>query len=176
MLLAAILTSACSGVLRGTITDAETGRPIPGAVFVVQWTKRFSLLNVGPQHLHRLEEAATDEDGHFEINAGPGLNLNPFRWVNRWDVCAYAPGYYLWPNYYPGAYKVAAEHLSGADGSATALSIDLRPIESPSRAKDEAHLPLLLHHDAPRSRIPLLVRAVNGERRRFGLPLYPAPD
>jgi hypothetical protein len=166
---------ACSTTYHGTITDAETKQPISGAVVVVQWAKRFPLGDT-PTHYHRLEETATDANGHFEISACPGINMNPFLWIDTHHVFAYAPGYFPWPDYYKGGHAAAAEHVSKQmTGQSAALAIALRPIETPNRAKAEAHLPLFLEHDAPRSRIPLLIRAVNGERRRFNLPLYPEP-
>jgi hypothetical protein len=175
--LSLVMTGAsfgCSATYYGTITDAETRQPISGAVVVVQWTKRFPFGDT-PTHHHRLEETATDANGHFEISACPGINMNPFLWVDTRHVLAYAPGYFPWPDYYKGGHIAASEHISEQmNGRAAPLAIALRPIDS--ARPDLADLPVFLTPDAPRGNIPLLVRSVNVERRRLGLPLYREPD
>lgn len=83
------LITACYGSMTGTVTDAETGKPIEGAVVLVEWTKK---KGIGDYHTESVKvvEAVTDKEGKFTVS---GI-LDPF--VDSPDVTVYKKGYVAW--------------------------------------------------------------------------------
>jgi len=79
--------------MNGTVVDAETGKPIEGAVVLVEWTKRHG---IGDYHTESVKviEVLTDKDGKFKVS---GI-LDPF--VDPPDVTVYKKGYVAWNNKY----------------------------------------------------------------------------
>jgi hypothetical protein len=86
------------GRMTGTVVDAETGKPIEGAVVLVEWTMTKGL---GLTHTtsYKVTEMVTDNDGRFTVYTVP----NPL--VNAPDITVYKKGYVAWssrwifPNY-----------------------------------------------------------------------------
>jgi len=85
------LTISYLKAITGTIVDAETGKPIEGAVVLVEWTKQ---IGIGDYHTESMwvVETATDRAGKF-IALGP---FHPF--VDPVDVTVYKKGYVAWNN------------------------------------------------------------------------------
>lgn len=83
------LTSGCYGSIIGTVVDAETSKPIEGAVVLGEWTKRHG---IGDYHTESVKvvEVVTDKEGKFKIS---GI-LDPF--VDPPDVTVYKKGYICW--------------------------------------------------------------------------------
>ena len=78
-----------AGRMTGTVVDAESGKPIEGAIVLVEWTMK---KGIGLTHTtsYSAKEKVTDRDGRFSVNAV----LNPF--VNAPDVTIYKKGYVAW--------------------------------------------------------------------------------
>jgi len=85
-----VMTSLLKSI-SGTVVDTETGRPIEGAVVLVEWTRR---QGIGDYHTVsvRAGETVTDKEGKFRVY-GP---LHPF--VDPADVTVYKKGYVAWNN------------------------------------------------------------------------------
>lgn len=83
--------SASSKGLSGTVVDAETGKPIEGAVVLVEWTRK---TGIGDKHTVSVKvvEKVTDKEGKFSV-AG---TFKPF--VDPPDVTVYKKGYVAWNN------------------------------------------------------------------------------
>jgi len=77
--------------ISGTVIDAETGKPIEGAVVLVEWTKA---VGIGDYHTCsvKIVEKITDKKGKF-IVFGP---FQPF--FDPVDVTIYKKGYVAWNN------------------------------------------------------------------------------
>lgn len=84
-----LLLSACYGGIPGKVVDAETGKPIEGAVVLVEWDiiKGFGLSYT---ERYKVFETVTNEDGWFTF---PGV-LNPL--VNSPNLVIYKKGYFGW--------------------------------------------------------------------------------
>ena len=84
-----LLLSACYGGIPGKVVDAETGKPIEGAVVLVEWdiTKGFGLSYT---ERYKVFETVTNENGWFTL---PGV-LNPL--VNPPNLVIYKKGYFAW--------------------------------------------------------------------------------
>jgi hypothetical protein len=75
--------------ITGTVIDAETLKPIEGAVVMVEWTKQ---VGFGEYHTESVKviEAVTDKNGRVSLE---GI-FNPL--VDPPDVAVYKPGYVTW--------------------------------------------------------------------------------
>lgn len=75
--------------IKGRVIDAETGKPIEGAVVLVEWTKTkgFGLTYT---ESYKAAEAVSDKEGKFTL---PGC-YSPF--VNEPNVTIYKKGYVAW--------------------------------------------------------------------------------
>jgi len=92
--------------IEGTVVDAETGKPIEGAVVLAEWTitRGIALTATEP---YEAVEMTTTKNGKFNINIHV---LNPF--VNKPDLTIYKAGYVCWNNkfIFPG-YKPIGEYM-----------------------------------------------------------------
>ena len=92
ILFAVIISASGCGIrnlVKGQVVDAETGKPIEGAVVLVEWdiTKGFGLSYT---ERYKVFETVTNENGWFTL---PGV-LNPL--VNPPNLVIYKKGYFAW--------------------------------------------------------------------------------
>ena len=78
--------------IEGTVVDAETGKPIEGAVVLAEWTITKGI-GLTATESYMIVETVTDRNGKFKINA---YVLNPF--VNKPRLTLYKAGYTAWNN------------------------------------------------------------------------------
>lgn len=88
--LVGIATSLLKSI-SGMVADAETGKPIEGAVVLAEWTRR---VGIGDYHTVsvRVGETFTDKEGKF-WTSGP---IHPF--ADPPSVTVYKKGYVAWNN------------------------------------------------------------------------------
>lgn len=86
--------------ITGTVVDAETGKPLEGAVVLAEWTKTKGL-GLTYTESYKVVEVVTDKEGKFTI---PGV-MSPL--VDPPSVTIYKKGYVAWNNNYifPGYQK-----------------------------------------------------------------------
>lgn len=98
VLCATIVLYLLFGSMTGIVVDAETGKPIEGAVIAVKWTVTKGMPGLTYGLDYKISEAVTDKAGKFRI-WGP---LNPL--VNPPIVVVYKRGYVAWLSYgiFPG--------------------------------------------------------------------------
>jgi len=95
IIIAALLAGYIKGCaylpITGTVVDAETGKPIEGAVVLVEWTIK---KGIGDKHTEsvKVAEVLTDKDGKFDL---PGC-YRPF--VEAPDLTIYKRGHVAWNN------------------------------------------------------------------------------
>jgi hypothetical protein len=82
--------SAESKIITGTVIDAETGKPIEGAVVLVEWTKAEGVPGLASTKSYKVVEAVTDKDGKFSVENVKKLLIDPP------DVAVYKKGYVTW--------------------------------------------------------------------------------
>lgn len=91
--------SANSSGISGTVIDAEAGKPIEGAVVLVEWTKTkgFGLTHT---ESYKVVEVLTDKDGKFKVPGVSALFAEP-------HLTIYKKGYVAWNDEYifPGYKK-----------------------------------------------------------------------
>jgi hypothetical protein len=79
--------------LKGQVLDAESGKPIAGAVVLGVWTKKAGLPGLHHTDLVGVKEVETNDQGWFELEKPAG----PFHEDGE-SVTVYKPGYVAWNN------------------------------------------------------------------------------
>ena len=88
------LVGSCNAEISGTVVDAETGKPIEGAVVLVEWTMTKGVPGMSHTKPYEVEEKLSKKDGTFNIRKLLNPLLNPPR------VTIYKKGYVAWNNEY----------------------------------------------------------------------------
>lgn len=91
ILLLALISIGCDREFKGKVVDAETDRPIEGAVVLVEWLTIKGLPGLTHTESVKVIEAVTDKDGKFTIVGA--LKQAP-------HVTVYKKGYVAWNNKY----------------------------------------------------------------------------
>lgn len=86
-----LFTTGCYGTLKGKVIDAETGKPIEGAVAMAEWTKTKGLGNTYTVSA-KVVEAVSDKEGNVVLE-GCWCPL-----ANKPDLTIYKKGYVAWNN------------------------------------------------------------------------------
>lgn len=86
------IVAGCYQGINGTVVDEETGKPIEGAVVLVEWTITCGLPGLTHTKSYKVIEVVTDKEGKYLIS---GL-YNPF--VDAPDLTIYKNGYVAWNN------------------------------------------------------------------------------
>jgi hypothetical protein len=169
-------TAQAAGPWTGRIVDFDTGEPVEGVVVLAVWERTIPGIGDAVDRFHRAYETVTDRDGQFEIPAYTAINLLPFiSPIHGPYVMIFKPGYLYWrrsgatflgpddnrpvkevPGDYPlhhykfrfGAHYLALPKLKTREERLENL---------PGLSGIDGHL------------IPLLVQAINKERRKLGL-------
>ena len=88
------MVGGCSAEITGTVVDAETGKPIEGAVVLVEWTMNKGVPGMSNTKPYEIEEITSKSDGTFKIK----ILLNPLLNLPRMTI--YKKGYVAWNNEY----------------------------------------------------------------------------
>lgn len=95
LILILLFNSACFEHYPGitcTVIDAETGKPIEGAVVLVEWTKKeYGIIDYNTESV-KVVEVVTDKEGKFKVS---GI-LRPF--IDPPNMTIYKKGYVAWNN------------------------------------------------------------------------------
>ena len=96
-----VCLTGCYPAITGRIIDAETERPIEGAVVLVEWTKTVGLPGLTHAETYKVVEVVTDNNGIATIDGCSSYSVNPP------DVTIYKKNYVAWNNKYifPGLIK-----------------------------------------------------------------------
>ena len=91
-ILLVLMVSSCNAEITGTVVDAETGRPIEGAVVLIQWTKTKGMPGMTHHEVHKVIEMETLRNGEFSVSE----IINPL--VNNPEIVIYKESYVAWRN------------------------------------------------------------------------------
>jgi hypothetical protein len=92
LLLLLFTSTSCDAKITGTVVDAETVKPIEGAVVLVEWTTQKGLPGLSYTSSYKVVEKVTDAEGKFEVS---GV-LNPL--ADDPNITVYKKGYVAWNN------------------------------------------------------------------------------
>jgi len=95
LLILTFLPSGCYGEITGTVVDAQTGKPIEGAVVLAEWTITKGLPGMSYTETYKTIEVLTEKNGRFTIPEvfHPLVNRPP-------HFVVYKKGYIAWSNQY----------------------------------------------------------------------------
>ena len=87
--------SGSAGSLESQVLDAQTGKPIQGAVVLGVWTKVAGLPGLQHHELVGVREVETDAEGRFVLERAKRIIFEDDE-----SVTVYKPGYVAWNNIY----------------------------------------------------------------------------
>ncbi len=162
-------------VYHGTVVDAETKAPLEGAVVLVIWYRKPIITMDGPQYFQNAVEVLTDGEGKFSVDAGPGVNWNPFTYVlKRPRILIFKPGYGrwrfqgadTWGRYEgPDRLRVARAQLE-ADGAV----MEMPPLKTRGERRKFMGGGVQTPYKVPAAGVKQYEAALNQERTSLGLP------
>jgi len=88
-IIAILITTGCYLPISGRVIDAETNKPIEGAVVLVEWTKTIGF-GLTRTESYKVAEAISDKDGEIRLSGC----YSPV--VNKPHVTVYKKGYVAW--------------------------------------------------------------------------------
>jgi len=94
-ILFSFVSTGCYASMFGTVVDAENGKPIEGAVVLVEWTYTSGKwMGLRSTSSYKVVETVTDNEGKFKVSDV----LNPF--VDTPHITIYKKGFVAWNNEY----------------------------------------------------------------------------
>ncbi len=106
-LITVISTPACSATFRGKVIDADTKKPIEGAVVVASWNEERATLTDGGTRFKDVKETLTDKNGEWVIEGPQGRRRGNFISLVSFitgifimrppEFIIFRPGYCSWP-------------------------------------------------------------------------------
>ncbi|MBI5674555.1 MAG: hypothetical protein HZC48_01840 [Nitrospirae bacterium] len=172
---------------KGKVIDAETKEPIEGAVVVVVY-KKHSLIS-GPgggySSVIKIKETLTDKKGEFYFPSYTTV-IQPNSIEDYAEFIIYKPGYGSYPNYQvtPHGLNAESEYIFFSKGIGSAgelealvqrkietIKVTFGLVELPKLKTREERLKAITYPygDVQSKEMPLLYKAINEERQRFGL-------
>ena len=158
--------SAWGAAYHGQVVDAETGKPIEGAVVMVEWQKKAFLSMNGGWSFHNARETLTDADGKFSLSSAEGINLNPFTFVQEPRIIVFSPGYRPLTPYNPGEFKHVYGIAEALEKGATVKLAKITTEQESRRYTDSAGFGLIM---ATYEMIPNFYRLINVQRKMGGM-------
>ncbi len=144
------------GPFKGTVVDATTGQPIPGAVFTVIWVRRIPMIAESWQYFYDARVAVADESGRFEI---------PRRFPALLDFIEPVRLSCIAPDYAP------FRDVGAQDAPISLRLRRLSPDEIRLALFSDGHLGVISHDKASE-----LEEVINQERKKMGLRPVHYPD
>lgn len=159
------------GPYRGQVIDAETKKPLAGAVLVALWRRdRMYPVHIVTEH-YAVREIVADSDGRFLLEAKDIEDGAPRR-VRRPEFLIFMPGY----GSFPGFQKAPTGFTGGVlEGAGSTIELPLLV----GREERRRHLREISPHslsDQPFKDLPQFMIRVNEEHVAVGLSPYPPPE
>jgi len=154
----------------GQVVDTDTGKPIEGAVVLVEWHKKEIYSMDGGGIFHNARETLTDAEGKFSLDSSEGINWNPLTLVQAPRIVAFYPGYRPFTPAHPedinieggGLYEIAEALERGA-------VIKLKRLKTEKELRSFTDKSSIASSRAPYAMLPNLLRLINIQRKMVGL-------
>lgn len=184
------------GPWKGKVIDAETKKPIEGAVVLAVWDRNYRTPAGGSSYFYEAKEVLTDKEGKFEIPAYTPINLLPLiSYIEGPVFTIFKPGYGSFPWYRVSppmqlslnAIEEFFIHETGTEGEigwdyekGKKIKVIFGIVELPPLKTREGRLdklPLgLTYYDETVKKAKNYMRLLNIERRELGLEPIPIPE
>jgi hypothetical protein len=165
--------SGYHGPYRGRVIDAETKKPLEGAVVVAVWNREVVWIFQTNTEFWQAREVLTDSNGEFVLDAEDIELKAPSRTLRPTLVIFY-PGYGSFPRF-----GRVTRGLVGGNFEGPGSDVELPPLKTVKERIEKLISPYELFHsahedlsDAPYKYTPNLVRLINAERVSLGLQPY----
>lgn len=153
----------------GQVVDAETGKPIEGAVVVVEWHKKPRVAIGGINYFHNAREALTDADGKFVLDSSPGIDWNPFTYVQEPRIIVFYPGYRPFTPANPQDVGIKGGLSEIAQAFEQGVTVKLTKLASEKELRYFTSKGGFGPVMAPYAVIPNLFRLINVQRKLLGI-------
>ena len=155
-----------SGPYRGTVVDAESKKPLVGAVVLAVWFQETIVLVAahGPAvEYHDSLEVLADSSGEFVVPEKTHVTL--LGKIREPDFVVYYPGYAPYPSLKarPQGKEVDAAYEQKV------FHVELSRLKTHQERLEHARIPVDVDHRIPEAKIANLIRLVNSERKALGL-------
>lgn len=163
--------SAWAGAYHGQVVDAETGKPIEGAVVVVEWHKkdRVALIEAGSS-FHNAKETLTDAEGKFSLDSSRGIDWNPFTYIQYPPrIIAFYPGYRPFSPAHPEDIGIKGGLGEIEEAFKRGVIVKLRKLNSEKEQRYFTSKGSFGPVMAPYAMIPNLLRVINAQRKMLGM-------
>jgi len=169
MLLFGQVASAWSAPYHGQVVDAETGKPIEGAVAMIEWHKKPRIAMGGINYFHNARETLTDVEGKFSLDSSPGIDWNPLTYIQTppWIVVFY-PGYRPFTPAYPEDIGIKGS-LKNLDAFEGGVVVKLTKLTSEKELRSFTSKGGFGPVMAPYAIIPNLFGLINIQRKSLGI-------
>ena len=156
---------------RGLILDSDTKAPLAGAVVVAMWVReRVYPFQVNTEH-HAVRETVTDAEGRFVMEVKDIEEGAPRR-TRKPGFLVFLPGHGTFPFRSTSPKGFLAELFEG-----NGTTIEMPRLQT--TAERLSNLRSFGPYDfspSPHRDLPLLMRAIDEERRAVGLKPHPSPE
>ena len=163
------LRGAWGADYHGQVVDAETGKPIEGAVVVVEWHKKPRVAMDGINYFHNARETLTDAEGKFVLDSSPGIDWNPFTYILDPGIIAFYPGYQPFTAAHPEDIGTKGGLSEIANAFERGVVVKLKKLTSEKEARRYGAISAFGGIMAPYTIIPNLLRLINVQRKMVGM-------
>jgi len=156
------------GPYKGRVIDAETKKPLEGAVVLAVWQRVSAGVVQKAYGFLDAEEVLTDSNGRFVVGKDAPASWIPGTWVHGPDITIFYPGYGFYPRYHASP----PMPLGGTEMLLKLMEKEELVIELPLLKTRKERLQVqdgVLSSRIPDGKMPDLIRLVNLERQRLGL-------
>jgi hypothetical protein len=152
------------------VVDAETGKPIEGAVVVVEWHKKPRISISDINYYHNARETLTNAEGKFSLDSSPGIDWNPFTYVDHAPyIVTFYPGYRPFTAAHPEDIDTTSNLNKIAEAFERGVVVKLRKLTSENELRRYTDTSGFGPIIAPYTVIPNFHRLINVQRKIVGM-------
>jgi len=162
------LRGAWGADYHGQVVDAETAKPIDGAVVLVEWHKKPRVAMGGIEYFHNARETLTDAEGKFVLDSSSGIDWNPFTYILNPEIIAFSPGYRPFTAAHPEDIGTKGGLSEIAKAFESGVTVRLTKLTSEKELRRYTVISGFGAIMAPSATIPNLKRLMNDSRKLLG--------
>ena len=155
------------GPYKGKVIDAETKKPLEGAVVLAVWQRVSAGVVQKAYGFLDAEEVLTDSNGQFVIGKDSPVSWIPGTWVYGPDITIFYPGYGFYPRYHVSP----SMPLGGTERVLEMMANEEVVFELPRLKTMDERVKVqrgVISSDVPDEKMPNLIRLLNLERQKLG--------
>ena len=154
---------------QGQVVDAETGKPIEGVVIVVEWHKKPKVAIGGINYFHNARETLTNAEGKFVLDSSPGIDWNPFTYIQEPWIIAFYPGYRPFTAAHPEDIGTKSDLSEIANAFERGVIVKLTKLTSEKESRRYTDTSGFGPIMASSTILPNLLRLINVQRKIVGM-------